>query len=153
LTESGAHLRDYIAGMRVYLKLAEAERFKVLQSPEGALRVSGGEHATAGDQATGGDQSEVVKLYEKLLPYAVLWGIEREWSEELAVRYESAQPSWYVGSSGFNPVLFGASMHSFSQSTTAASSYSAATGASSSGGSMGGGSSGGGGGGGGGGGH
>jgi uncharacterized membrane protein YgcG len=153
LTEPGAHLRDYIAGMRVYLKLAEAERFKMLQSPEGALRVSGGDRATAGDQATGGDESEVVKLYEKLLPYAVLWGIEREWSEELAVRYESAQPSWYVGSSGFNPVLFGASMHSFSQSTTAASSYSAATGASSSGGSMGGGSSGGGGGGGGGGGH
>jgi uncharacterized membrane protein YgcG len=141
LTDTGATLRDYFTGLKMYLKLAEAERFKMLQSPDGALRVDVG------------DQAQVVKLYEKLLPYAVLWGIEREWSEELAVRYDTTSPSWYVGSSGFNPVLFSASLSSFSHSATTASSYSASTGASSSGGSMGGGSSGGGGGGGGGGGH
>jgi uncharacterized membrane protein YgcG len=141
LTQAGAEMRDYVKGVKVYLELAEADRFRLLQSPDGALRVDVD------------DQTQVVKLYEKLLPYAVLWGIEREWSEELAVRYETVSPSWYDGVGGYNPAIFAASMHSFSQSATTASSYSASTGASSTGGSAGGGSSGGGGGGGGGGGH
>ncbi|MET0990487.1 MAG: DUF2207 domain-containing protein [Glaciihabitans sp.] len=142
LTDAGARLRDYIEGMRVYLKLAEAERFRVLQSPEGALRVDVADHG------------QVVKLYEKLLPYAVLWGVEKEWSEELATQYEE-QPDWYVGPSGFNSALFGASMHSFSTTTVSAATptYSGSGGGSFSGGSMGGGFSGGGGGGGGGGGR
>lgn len=143
LTDTGVELRDYVEGMRVYLKLAEEDRFRMLQSPDGALRV---------DVA---DQTQVVKLYEKLLPYAVLWGIEEEWSEELAVRYQDTQPEWFIGSGGFNPVLFGAAMHSFSSTTVSAATptYSGSGGGSFSGGSMGGGFSGGGGGGGGGGGR
>ena len=84
LTPTGAELRDYLRGVRDYLELAEKERFRVLQSPEGALRVD----------AT--DSGAVLKLHERLLPFAVLWGVEREWAKQLEVEYQAdgSQPSW-----------------------------------------------------------
>jgi uncharacterized membrane protein YgcG len=143
LTELGAEKRDYIEGLRVYTKLAEEERFRMLQSPDGALRVDVG------------DVDQVIKVYENLLPFAILWGVEDEWSKELAIQYRNETPEWYVGSRGFNPIVFGAAMHSFSNATTTSITpvYSGSGGGSSFGGSGGGGFSGGGGGGGGGGGR
>jgi uncharacterized membrane protein len=108
----------------------------MLQSPTGAER--GAVSAT--------DPREVVKVYEKLLPYAVLFGLEKQWAAELGKYYTDASPDWYTGTGPFNAGLFASSIGSIS--TTATNSYS---GSSSSGGSGGGGSSGGGGGGGGGG--
>lgn len=141
LTAEGATARDYLRGMKVYLELAEEERFRMLQSPTGALRVD----------TT--DRGSIVKVYEKLLPFAVLWGVEQEWAKELAIKYGDEAPQWYVGSGGFNPVLFAAGLHGLSSSASAATSYGASGSGSSAGGSMGGGFSGGGGGGGGGGGR
>ncbi|MEO6944926.1 MAG: DUF2207 domain-containing protein [Lacisediminihabitans sp.] len=150
LTDSGAEQRDYLLGVRDYLQLAEADRFRMLQSPEGAERVDVGNTA------------QLVKLYEKLLPFAVLWGIEREWSKELAVYYDTgvASPDWYVSSSAFNSVLFAQTLGGLASSVTTTatptpvtSSWSGSSGGSFSGGSFGGGFSGGGGGGGGGGGR
>jgi len=153
LTETGVEQRDYLLGMRDYLELAEKDRFRVLQSPEGAERVDIG------------DQQQLVKLYEKLLPFAVLWGVENRWTEELAVYYAqvTVEPSWYIGSDGFNSVRFGYALSGLSQSVLTSStptppppstsSWSGSGGGSFSGGSGGGGFSGGGGGGGGGGGR
>ena len=151
LTEAGAEQRDYLLGMRDYLKLAEADRFRMLQSPEGADRVDVS------------DNTELVKLYEKLLPFAVLWGVEEEWAKELAVRYDAAaqSPNWYVSSNNvFNSLLFAQALGGFSSSVGTTStptptwtSGSGSSGGSFSGGSFGGGFSGGGGGGGGGGGR
>jgi uncharacterized membrane protein YgcG len=92
LTPLGADTRDYLLGMEVYLKLAEQDRFRMLQSPDGAQRVDVG------------DTKQVVKLYEKLLPFAVIWGVEDEWSKELEIRAAEAdeQPDWFVSRSGFN---------------------------------------------------
>ena len=92
-----------------------------------------------------------MKLYEKLLPYAVLLNLETEWAKVLGTYYESlgSQPDWYGGSGAFNAALFASSMSSLS--STSASAYSGSSSSSSSGFSGGGGSSGGGGGGGGGG--
>ena len=141
LTEEGAEVRDYLLGVKMYLQLAEADRLRVLQSPEGAQR-------SAVDTTDGG---AVVHLYERLLPYAVLFGVERDWVRQLGTYYESTgnQPDWYAGSTAFNATAFAAGMGSFSTST--ASSFSGSSSSSSSGGSGGGGFSGGGGGGGGGG--
>jgi len=75
LTEKGAEVRDHLRGMRVYLDLAEEERLRVLQSTTGALRVDTK------------DRGAVVRLNEKLLPYAMLWDVERSWSEALEVQY------------------------------------------------------------------
>jgi uncharacterized membrane protein YgcG len=154
LTAPGAKLRDYLLGMRDYLQLAEADRFRMLQSPEGAerVRIEGLDIA---------NPAEKVKLYEKLLPFAVLWGIEGEWAKELTINYGDTAPAWFVSSRGFDAVVFSNALTTFSSTSvvrstptrSSGSSWSGSGGGSFSGGSFGGGFSGGGGGGGGGGGR
>ena len=39
LTERGREARDHLEGLRLYIRLAEADRLRVLQSPSGAMRV------------------------------------------------------------------------------------------------------------------
>jgi len=138
LTEKGVKLGEYLQGLKVYISVAEEDRIKMLQSPDGAEKVG-----------LRIDSAHLVKLYERVLPYAVLFGIEKEWTKQLGVYYETAgaQPDWYVGNSAFNAAMFISAINGFS---TQSSSYSSSA-SSSSGGSSGGGSSGGGGGGGGGG--
>ena len=148
LTERGRGIRDHLEGLRLYIRLAEADRLRVLQSPAGALRV---ERVGLSSASGPPDPAIVLKLNERLLPYAVMFGLEREWSRELAVLYEQTgeAPGWYDGRSGFNPTVFAAGVSSFS--STSSTSWSGSSSSSSSSGSSGGGSSGGGGGGGGGG--
>ena len=136
LDARGVELRDYLRGLKVYIALAEADRLRYLQSPQGAMRVP-----VAVD-----DPAEVVKLNEKLLPYAVLFGQEKEWAGELGRYYEQqgTQPDWYYGHGAFNAALFASAISSVS---TSVSSYSSSTGGSSGGVSSGGGGGGGGGGG------
>jgi hypothetical protein len=157
LTDAGAEQRDYLLGMRDYLQLAEADRFRVLQSPEGADRVSVGAIGTVNAGAVNvGDKTEMVKLYEKLLPFAVLWGVEKEWSKELAVYYDAGvgSPDWYASNGAFNSLLFTAALVNLQSSVVTTSTPAASSGGGSfGGGSFGGGFSGGGGGGGGGGGR
>ena len=122
----------------------------MLQSPTGAERVPLPDTPTAA-VAPGPDPELVLRVTERLLPYAVLFGHEREWSDELAALYAARgeQPGWYSGRNGFNAVAFSAGVSSFTSASS--SSWSGSSSSSSSGGSGGGGSSGGGGGGGGGG--
>lgn len=140
LTQKGVELRDYLAGLKEYITVAEEDRIKMLQSPEGAEKVG---------VQVGEDTKQLVKLYERVLPYAVLFNVEKEWTKQLGKYYEqvNTEPDWYVGNTAFNAVVFASALGSFSSQS---SSYSSAS-SSSSGGSSGGGSSGGGGGGGGGG--
>lgn len=139
LTSEGAQLRDHLKGLDLYIRLAEADRLRMLQSPSTAER-----EAVSVD-----DPRQVVDIYEKLLPYAILFGHEREWAAELGRYYSEASPDWYQGTSAFNAAVFASSIGSMS--TSVSTSYSGSSSSSSSGGSGGGGSSGGGGGGGGGG--
>jgi uncharacterized membrane protein YgcG len=132
LTDRGAELRDHLVGLELYIQLAEADRLQMLQSPTGAEKVD-----------------NVVKIYEKLLPYAVLFNLEKQWAVELGKYYVDEAPDYYSGSGAFNAAVFASSIGAIS--STAATSYSGSSSSSSSGGSGGGGSSGGGGGGGGGG--
>lgn len=144
-TEKGREARDYLEGMKLYLTVAEEERLRVLQSPQGAERIDVGNNL------------ELVKLYEKLLPWAVIWGVEDQWMRELAVRVAATDttPDWFVGTNGFEVSLFSTAVRGVTATTLApSSSWSGSGGGSSfSGGSSGGGFSGGGGGGGGGGGR
>ncbi|WP_439565026.1 DUF2207 domain-containing protein [Microcella sp.] len=137
LTAEGAELVDHLKGLEVYIELAEADRMRVLQSPEGAER----------ELVDATSRDERLKLVERLLPWAVLTKHEREWAKELGEFYtEGEGPAWFSSSRTFSVAGFTAGVGSVS--STLSSSYS---GSSSSGGSSGGGSSGGGGGGGGGG--
>lgn len=149
LTDRGAEVRDYLLGLRDYLALAEADRIAMLQSPEGAERVR------VEDTVNPGDTLQMVAFYERLLPFAVLWGIDKEWAEELGRYYERSgnDPDWYASRSGFSSYAFASSLGAFSTSSGSATPWSASATASASGGSGGGGSAGGGGGGGGGGGR
>lgn len=143
-TQKGRDARDYLEGMRLYLTVAEEERLRVLQSPQGAERIDVG------------NDLELVKLYEKLLPWAVVWGVEDQWMRELAVRVAATDttPDWFIGTNGFDAALFSTAVRGVTATTTSpASSWSSSGGGSFSGGSFGGGFSGGGGGGGGGGGR
>jgi len=143
LTKEGALAKEHLEGLREYIRLAEADRLQMLQS------VTGAERTPLDKTATGGP--DVIKIYEKLLPYAVLFGLEKEWAGELAKYYDETPPDWYQGSNitAFNVGAFAGAIGSLS--TSVSTSYSGSASSSSSGGSGGGGSSGGGGGGGGGG--
>ncbi len=140
LTEKGREVYDYLKGLEMYIKLAEVDRLRVLQSPAGAEKTP----------VNTDDTAQIVKLYERVLPYAVLFGLEKEWANELAIQYSqtSSQPDWYSGSGAFNAAIFASSIGSF---TSTATNFSAPSNSGSSG--FGGGFSGGGGGGGGGGGR
>ncbi len=92
LSARGREKNDYLLGMRDYMGLVEEDRIQMLQSPEGAERVDVD------------DQAQLVKLYERLLPFAVIFGIEREWSEELTVKAAAANVpvTWWSGSNDFS---------------------------------------------------
>ena len=132
LSSTGAEYRDRLKGLRVYLELAERDRLAFLQSPKGALR-----------EAKEGS-ADVLKLYEKVLPWAILLGVDKEWFALLERYYQDRTPLWI---SSPRPLSFPSLMSDLSTQTQ--SSYRS----SSSSGSSGGGSAGGGGGGGGGGGR
>lgn len=141
-SSAGALLHDHLMGLREYIRLAEADRIRLLQSASGA--------------AVGEDR--VVQVYERLLPYAVIFGLEREWQGELARYYRESAPDWVANTSGGDgsfltilPIAGFQSSVSSSAATQSPSSFSSSSSSSSSsGGSSGGGFSGGGGGGGGG---
>lgn len=133
LTPAGAEVRDHLLGLKVFIEWAEADRIRMLQSPTGAERL----------HVDPSDPRQVLKLYETLLPYAVVFGQEKEWAKHLVVLYEGNSPYWYSGTSTFSAASFAAGIGSLSASASSSSSTS--------GGSGGGGSAGGGGGGGGGG--
>jgi uncharacterized membrane protein YgcG len=143
LTAKGAELRDHLRGLRLYIQLAEADRIRVLQAPATAERIDVN------------DRSAVIALYEKLLPYAMIWRVEKQWIAELEQNYEVTQaPDWYDGTGNLAGVAFLTSVVGtghFATTPSPSSSSGSYSGSSSSGGSSGGGFSGGGGGGGGGG--
>lgn len=153
LTERGRALRDHLEGLREYIRLAEADRLAMLQSPAGALRVPADPAGAAGrpDGDAARPDDAVLRITERLLPYAVLFGLEREWSRELAALYDARgeTPGWYDGRDGFTAAAFASGVHGFSAASAASWSGSASSSTSSS--SGGGGASGSGGGGGGGG--
>ena len=153
LTLAGGMHKTYLEGIREYLRLAEEDRLRAAQSPRTADLVSSGRRAYGDEPNAPGDS--IVNVYERLLPYAVLFGMEREWAEVIrsagtaevvervslldAVSSRSlSDASSSIGRLAATPVSSGRSSSSSSSSSW-----------SSSGGSSGGGSSGGGGGGGG----
>lgn len=141
LTQKGAELRDYLEGLKLYIGVAEKERLKMLQGPEGAEKVG---------RIDENNPRQLVKLYERVLPYAVLFGEEKEWVKHLGAYYETSdtQPDWYVGYGVFNAAVFSSAVSGFAAASSSySSSSSASTGGAGGGGSAGGGGGGGGGGG------
>jgi uncharacterized membrane protein YgcG len=77
LSAKGSEVLNYLKGLEMYIELAETERLAFLQSPKGAsLKPSEFEG------------KQVLKLYELVLPWAILLGLQKEWSAVLAVHSE-----------------------------------------------------------------
>jgi len=142
LTDKGLQLARYLKGLEMYIKVAETERLRMLQSPEGAAKI--------GAPLDTNDSRQLIKLYERVLPYAILFGQEKEWNNSLGRYYETLNqsPTWFSGNSAvFNAVVFTSAMSSFNTAAAYSNPTSSSTGGSSGGGFSGGGGGGGGGGG------
>ncbi len=137
-TEKGLDYSRYLDGLQHYMKMAEADRLQMLQSVKGADTTHQG----------------VVKIYEKLLPYAAIFGLEKSWLNEMSRYYEFddvTAPTWYVGVGAFSAREFSNAMMAASSSVTSSITHSTTSNSSSSSSGFGGGGFSGGGGGGGGG--
>jgi hypothetical protein len=66
---------DHLWGLRDFIDLVEKDRFAALQSPDGAQLDTAGQY----------------RLYERLLPYAVLFGVEAQWSRQLGIFAEQVR--------------------------------------------------------------
>lgn len=135
-TAKGVAAKEHIEGLKMYLEVAEKQRIEKLQSPNAAYAANSQEPV------------RTVELFEKLLPYAVLLGVEQQWAGKFEGLY-TAPPEWYSGNwTAFNAGYLASSINS-GVGAAVASSFTAPSSSSSSG--FGGGGAGGGGGGGGGG--
>ncbi|WEK62031.1 MAG: DUF2207 domain-containing protein [Candidatus Microbacterium colombiense] len=136
LTLEGARRLEYLKGVEEFIRVAEADRLRMLQSYSGAERRQDG-------------SANVILLYERLLPYAMLFGMEDEWGRVLENAYSIEQrgPGW-IGDPT-SPYLR-VQLAAFAVTSHASATYTApsASSSSSGGGSFGGGFAGGGGGGG-----
>lgn len=100
LTLAGGRHRTYLDGIREYLALAEEDRLRAAQSPQAADLVSAGRRPFG--EAPNAPGADVVNLYERLLPYAVLFGMQREWVAVI----RAAQPVAAAGVASSRFALF-----------------------------------------------
>lgn len=93
-TRKGVLAKEHILGLKEYLRVAEKDRIKFHNAPE-----RNPEH------------------FEKLLPFAMVLGVEKEWAKQFEDIYKE-NPSWYNDPSGvnFNALLLVSSLNSFSTS-------------------------------------
>ncbi|MDM4762192.1 DUF2207 domain-containing protein [Galbitalea sp. SE-J8] len=108
-TEKAVPAYEHLLGIRDYLALAEADRIRVLQSPEGVETRA----APTGEQ--------LVVLYEKLLPYAILFDIEDRWREVLGRQYATTPTDIEPAFSTLGAASFGRAFASTAFATTVAS--------------------------------
>jgi len=91
-TQKGAVTKEYILGFKEYLRVAEKDRIDFHNAPE-----------------------KNPERFEKLLPYAIVLGVEKEWAKQFEGIYDQS-PSWYSDPSGarFNAVFLASNLRSFS---------------------------------------
>lgn len=107
-TEKGLKMARYLEGLELYIKMAEADRLKFLQSVKGA------------DTSNAG----IVKLYEKLLPWASLFGAEKSWAKELKKYYEMEDIDGVVNIDVLNGIAVSSMVRDINSSVTSSTSYS-----------------------------
>ncbi len=97
-TKQGVITKEKILGLKEYLIVAEKDRIKFHNAP-----------------------AKDPKEFEKLLPYAMVLKIEKEWAEQFKNIYQD-QPSWYedANMTGFNAILLTNQIGYFSKSANSA---------------------------------
>lgn len=99
-TAQGVAAKEYLEGLKLYMNTAEKDRIEKLESPNAAY-------------ASGvGEPTRTVELFEKLLPFAIVLGVEEGWAKQFQDLY-TTPPSWYDGSVGsFNSIYFASALNS-----------------------------------------
>ena len=98
-TSVGVSAKEQLEGLKMYMNVAEKDRIQMLQSPKAAYAVGVGQ------------PKRTVELFEKLLPYAIIMGVEKQWAKQFESMY-AAEPSWYSGNvSTFNTVYLASSLN------------------------------------------
>ena len=95
-TKKGIIMREYVTGLKMYMETAEKDRINFHNAPE-----------------------KNPKTFEKLLPYAMVLGVEDKWAKQFEDIYEG-QPDWYEGPDALSPVLFVNNMQGFSTAASTA---------------------------------
>lgn len=124
-TEKGVATKEYLLGLKLYLEVAEKDRLAFHNAPE-----------------------KNPEIFEKLLPYAMVFNVDKAWAKEFEGIY-TTPPTWYDGAVGtnFSATMFSRDLSSFTLAATSALTVSPGGSGSGGGGSSGGGGGGGGGGG------
>ena len=95
-TSKGNKLYYELLGLKMYINTAEKKRIEFHNNPK---KYSG--------------------IFEKLLPYAIIFGLEKKWIKEFEDIYE--QPDWYQGNfSNFNTYMLVNSISSMNNNLNAA---------------------------------
>lgn len=89
-TDKGAMALEHIKGLKMYLEIAEEDRLKTMQGPDSDYVTN--RKAPVRD----------VKLFEKLLPYAMVLKVESAWAAKFKDIYKEL-PDWY-SSGSFNTI-------------------------------------------------
>lgn len=98
-TIKGVNAYEKILGLKEYLEVAEKDRINFHNAP-----------------------AKRPELFEKLLPYAMILGVERAWAKQFESVY-TQNPSWYEGTGSlntFNTLYFVNSLSAFSEVTNLA---------------------------------
>ena len=91
-SEEGNKRYHEILGLKMYIKTAEKERIKFHSNPK-----------------------KYKEVFETLLPYAMIFGLEKQWAEQFKDLYKTP-PEWYEGDiSTFNTVYLANSLSSFNR--------------------------------------
>lgn len=95
-TKRGSEAKELILGLKEYLSVAEEDRIKFHNAPE-----------------------KNPERFEKLLPYAMVLKVEKEWAEQFRDIYEDKQPNWYADATGthFNSIVLADNLSKFSSET------------------------------------
>jgi uncharacterized membrane protein len=99
-TEKGVAAREQLLGLKMYMETAEKDRLQMLEVPNARYATNAGEPV------------RTVELFEKLLPYAIVMGVEKEWADQFKNIY-SQPPEWYNGNiTSFNAGYLAGSLNS-----------------------------------------
>lgn len=97
-TRAGVLLKEHLEGFKRYLSVAEADRLAFHNAPD-----------------------RTPEEFDKHLPYAISFGVEKAWAQQFEGIYD-AEPSWYHGTAGsFNASTFAQEVSAFTTDVAAAS--------------------------------
>ena len=85
LTPRGREVRNHLLGLQDFVMMAEAGRIAYLQSTKEAPRIAGS------------DDQQLVRLYEPLLPWAIIFGAEKTWSDLLGRLHDTFDEHQRIG--------------------------------------------------------